>query len=337
LKAIYYPDTGFLEATVGNHASQIWRSIVEGLEVLKQGLIRRIGSRETTHAWNANWLPRDFALRPMVCTGEDPPTNVAAFIDRSTASWNVSLLHEFFLPLDIEVIRSIPICTRTAEDFWAWQYEKAGVFSVKSAYHMVVNSRRRRGAWLENIATSSNHQQEEKDWASLWKIKVPSKIRVFLWRLARNTIPTMDVRHHRNMVDNCGYSLCGEPDSWRHSLLECTMSRCVWALIPETITEHMERTIEPDAKHWFFSMMNTLKHEDTILCFVTLWAIWFARRKAIHEGRFQSPLSTHLFVETFIRDLEVASVGTKPTSNKAKPAVTPSGVAKINVDAAVWK
>lgn len=62
----------------------------------------------------------------------------------------------------------------------------------------------------------------------------------------------------------------GEADSWRHSLLECTMFRCVWALVPKEITEHMERTTEPEAKHWIFEMMSTLKHEDLIRCFVTL-------------------------------------------------------------------
>jgi hypothetical protein len=60
------------------------------------------------------------------------------------------------------------------------------------------------------------------------------------------------------------------------------MSRCVWALAPEEITEHMMDMAEPDAKQWIFSLINSLKHEDLIRCFVTLWAIWFARRKAIH-------------------------------------------------------
>jgi hypothetical protein len=60
--------------------------------------------------------------------------------------------------------------------------------------------------------------------------------------------------------------------------------------------------MEQDATQWLFSMMNTLKQEDLTFCLVTLWAIWFARCKAIHEGSFQSPLSTHLFVESLISD-----------------------------------
>jgi hypothetical protein len=38
---------------------------------------------------------------------------------------------------------------------------------------------------------------------------------------------------------------------------------------------------------------------------VTLWPLWYARRKIIHKGEYQSPLTTHLFVGRFLSDLEV--------------------------------
>ena len=48
---------------------------------------------------------------------------VTAFIDHTTASWNIQRLEEFFLPMDVIIIRSIPICTAALDDFWAWHYE----------------------------------------------------------------------------------------------------------------------------------------------------------------------------------------------------------------------
>jgi hypothetical protein len=53
--------------------------------------------------------------------------------------------------------------------------------------------------------------------------------------------------------------------------------------------------------------METLTRDDSAKVAVTLWAIWFARRKILHEGEYQSPLSTHLFIERYLKDLTIAS------------------------------
>jgi hypothetical protein len=90
-------------------------------------------------------------------------------------------------------------------------------------------------------------------------------------------------------------------------------------------------------------MMQSLKHDDQTRVFVTLWAIWHARRKAIHEQIFQSPLTVHMFVENFVSDLNLSEQEKKkqapamhvPTNEGWIPP--PSGMAKINVDASVGK
>ncbi|XP_024310402.1 uncharacterized protein LOC112268687 [Brachypodium distachyon] len=227
LKAVYFPQDDILTASLGAHLSQIWQAIIDGRDVLKQGLIRRIGNGESTHAWNDNWIPRDSLMRPIACPTDDAPCAVSDFIDSTSASWNRGKLEEFFLPMDVEIIQSIPICTRSADDFWAWNFEKTGVFSVRSAYRMLVSTKRRREVWLDDRASISNQSATERSWTAQWKVRVPSKLRVFLWRLAHTSLPTGDVRHHRGMAMSSCCGICGERDSWRHSLIECTVSRCV--------------------------------------------------------------------------------------------------------------
>uniref|UniRef100_A0A453L305 Uncharacterized protein n=1 Tax=Aegilops tauschii subsp. strangulata TaxID=200361 RepID=A0A453L305_AEGTS len=66
-------------------------------------------------------------------------------------------------------------------------------------------------------------------------------------------------------------------------------------------------TTEPSAKQWLFTLMESLSHEKFVLLTVTLWAIWTACRKAIHEGIFQTPQATVSFVKRFIDELETIS------------------------------
>ena len=89
-------------------------------------------------------------------------------------------------------------------------------------------------------------------------------------------------------------------------------------------------------------MIDTLSEDDQITCFVTLWAIWYARRKIIFQDEYQSPLSTQLFVESYLRDLSIAGPCRGVGSTPARPAhprcISPKpGYMKLNADAAMAK
>jgi hypothetical protein len=212
-KAVYYPDGDVLSAGLSSHPSQIWRSIIEGRDALKIGLIRRIGDGRTTDAWVQNWLPRDERLKPVAPRKDDAPQMVRDYIHHHIAAWNTEKLEEYFLPMDVDIIRNIPLCTRIQEDFWSWHFERNGQFSVRSCYRALAVTKRVREDWLDGNSAASDSTREGKAWSKLWKISVPSKIRLFLWRLAKHSIPTEDIRHHRQMAQTKACSICGLEDS----------------------------------------------------------------------------------------------------------------------------
>jgi hypothetical protein len=216
-KEIYYPNEDILSAELGSRPSKIWRAISEGRDALRVGLVERIGTGE----------------QPITVIKESPPVWVSQLIDHSSRSWNLRQLNAVFLPLDVEIIHSIPLGTVSHGDFWAWQFEKHGNFWVKSTYRMLTKTKNEREAWLEERPSSSGCN-DQKHWTSLWKTKVPSNIRVFLWRLSHQSLPTGTVLYRRLMSDDSSCGLCHAPnDSWRHSLLECNMASSTWALIDE--------------------------------------------------------------------------------------------------------
>lgn len=106
-----------------------------------------------------------------------------------------------------------------------------------------------------------------------------------------NSVPTELVQHHRNMSDSEVCPICNVAvDDCRHALINCNMAKCVWSLLDEDLVEHIIACNIPDAKLWFLEMMESTKEEEFLKILVTLRAIWWVRRKAIHEQEYQSPL-----------------------------------------------
>ena len=91
LKGVYFPDVSLFEASLGNHPSQIWRAILDGRDIMLQGLVRRIGDSGTTNIWEDNWLPRPNMKRPITSLVQEPPMRVVELIDHTSSSWKEDL------------------------------------------------------------------------------------------------------------------------------------------------------------------------------------------------------------------------------------------------------
>lgn len=119
------------------------------------------------------------------------------------------------------------------------------------------------------------------------------------------------------------------------------MARSVRALMPEDLIDVTINILEPDARGWLAAVTSSLPHAQLTQIVVTLWAVWYARRKAIYEEEFQSPLSMFSFINRFIADLSLVKPDTKQQKMPARAVPgwipPPVGMAKINVDATLSK
>ena len=75
----------------------------------------------------------------------------------------------------------------------------------------------------------------------------------------------------------------------------------------EELVEHLIACRHDDARLWLIELQDSVNSEDFVKILVTLWSIWWARRKAIHEENFQSPLSTFSFITSYLADLAEAT------------------------------
>ena len=118
--AMYYPSIPFLDSELGAYPSLIWRAILDGRDVIAQGIIKRIGTGENTNMWTHNWLPRSGMMRPVASLVTSSLQHVSDLIDASSSAWREEELRRIFIPIDVEVTLSIPLCTKRIDDFWAW-------------------------------------------------------------------------------------------------------------------------------------------------------------------------------------------------------------------------
>jgi hypothetical protein len=182
LKAKYYPQTSILDAQTMGGMSYSFRSILKGVDLLKKGIIWRVGDGSTVNIWTDNWLARDDALKPITPRYQSLLTKVAELINPITGQWDEALVRDTFMRIDAEVILATPI-RDDFEDFAAWHYDSKGLFTVKSAYKLYVQMR-------DGPKQSSSAQGENTlQWERIWKLPCPPKIQQFVWRFAHNSLP----------------------------------------------------------------------------------------------------------------------------------------------------
>lgn len=189
-------------------------------EVLLRGMIKRIGNGTNTNIWQDRWIPNHFDAHPLTPPADQDVTMVSELLTE-TGEWDESLIRQVFIPIDADAILRIPLRIQE-DDRWAWEPEKHGEFSVKSAY-------RKLAAVHEQVDSAAPGGSGDDSWARIWKLDVPPKVKVFWWRVLHEFLPTKAVLNHRHIEPTAFCEMCGaEKETIRHVLVECTMARQFW-------------------------------------------------------------------------------------------------------------
>jgi hypothetical protein len=70
----------------------------------------------------------------------------------------------------------------------------------------------------------------EKVWRTIWKIKGPRVVHLFLWKACQNLLPTKANLYRRHINSNPLCPICGmEEETLGHILWSCPLAKDVWA------------------------------------------------------------------------------------------------------------
>ena len=212
-----------------------------------------------------------------VFIGEDQTTMlVSELIDEDMGQWNRQKVHDLFAPSTRSEILAIPLNATQRRDELVWKENRARRFSVKTAYQVALR------LIQQDRAEHSDAHMDGKVWKTIWALKVPPKVRNFIWRACSNIFPTKDnLQHRRVKVDSRCDVRCQQPEKNSHLLWECPMARNVWAISKGRVQKFSNQV------HDFFHLFRTLKDKLTTKELeqwaTASWVIWNAQNKYYFE------------------------------------------------------
>lgn len=139
LKARDYPGSSFWRPSWVRH-QVTWRGIWEARWVVRRGMRWRVGNVKNVRVWHDPWIPGTQTRRVISpCGSSNRDMAVGALINPISKVWNPQLVSQLFLPFEQERILSIPLSNRLPEDFFCWDSERNGKYSVRSAYRALIS------------------------------------------------------------------------------------------------------------------------------------------------------------------------------------------------------
>ena len=183
-----------------------------------------------------------------------------------------------------------------------WTLDKKGVYTVKSFYrHLIEN-----GVKYPHLY--------------MWKIKMPPRIKVFMWLALRKSTLTKDnlIRRGWKGDDKCPF--CGQKENINHLFLTCSVARLLWNILKCAFNlRDTPDTLDAVMKTW----VNTFGKDEKSLVMIGVsaicWTIWKLRNSVIFDNnRVNDPCVP---VTLFIKNLNDWNIlQTNPARSKLMEA-----------------
>lgn len=177
-------------------------------------------------------------------------------------------------------------------------------------------------------------------WSKICALQIPHKIRIFLWRFCRNTMPVRYLIRGRGIVVPIYCPMCtGDVEHLLHLFFDCDFAKACW----QNVGLNFDMWSVENAAEWLLEKLSTESSEVLTKIATVLWGVWFARNKKIFEERTMTPAIIMEWSRKQVQEWKEAnkknhttsghnSSGSQQESRWTPPSL---GSFKVNVDAVV--
>lgn len=332
-KARYFPNSNFFQARREGGASFIWSGIWTAKEELKEGFRWVIGNGMTVEMFRDRWLRNksDFRVDIDHNTGLREE-KVCEFFSPGVKMWDVDKIQSTFSATDASAILATRIPQTQAVDRLAWLHSTDGIYTVKTGYKFWQSQRR-----------SSVPHSFQTGWSKIWRVSVPHKVRILLWRFCRNNLPVRNILRSKGVATTIVCPMCdNDVEHLLHVFFDCNFASQCWL----RSGLQYDMSLVDSAPVWLLERLSSEAHEVIIKIASVIGAIWFARNKKIWEGKVMTPEIAMEWSNKQIKEWrEVQQKKLKVNSSQASHVTEirhrwkapPTGILKMNVDASVFE
>jgi hypothetical protein len=220
------------------------------------------------------------------------------------------------------------------EDWPAWHYDSKGLFSVKFAYKLAVQIRDNKLNKDASSSSSGSLEQGNFKWHRIWQLKLPNKVKMFVWRLTHNSLPVRRNLARRGIqLDALCPLYCRLDEDCGHLFFKCKRIKECWrALESEHVRVMLEGCKSGKETISLILDMEPKAQEKTL---IFMWKWWSARNKTNEGQRMPTTSEICSFVLYHLMEWEKLQNGSLPVKSKhqLKWKPPPTGFYKLNFDA----
>jgi hypothetical protein len=200
----------------------------------------------------------------------------------------------------------------------AWFYERTGLFMVRSAYMLAVELEQHEAG---KESCSARPEGDRPIFKGIWTTKVPPKVRVFAWRLAKDRLATYVNRKKRTLAKHTTCQVCGREDETAyHAVVRCPKAttlrhelRVVWAL-PKV---EDFRCTGPD---WLLLLLDRADDTTRAQVLLLFWWAWHLRNNVMHGDGVCTVTGSAKFLELLADSMDLAARDSKGGGDDRKEA-----------------
>jgi hypothetical protein len=132
----------------------------------------------------------------------------------------------------------------------------------------------------------------------LWKLKVPLKIKIFLWYMRRGVILTKDNLAKRNWQGSVRCCFCHNDETIQHLFFKCPFARAIWSIVQVATNLYLPQSVSNLFGTWLWGLDKEQKLLALTGAAAICWAIWRCRNDIVFDRKIMNDPSQVIYSAT---------------------------------------